>query len=81
LDIWYQNYQFLLVLFCDLIVIGSILNYSLFSQIDAAALGDPDAKKLAVVLRNTYLPEKTEDGHKGNRFLSFFGTFKSLVGP
>ena len=39
--------------------------FFLFFQIDAAALSNPDAKKLAVVLRNTYLPEKTEDGHKG----------------
>jgi hypothetical protein len=29
-------------------------------------LKDPNSKKLAAVLRDTYLPEKNEDGEKGN---------------
>jgi hypothetical protein len=35
--------------------------------VDASALRDPDAKKLAAVLRDTYLPEKNEDANKGKR--------------
>ena len=35
-------------------------------QVDASALRDPDSKKLAVDLKDTYLPEKSEDGKKGD---------------